>query len=73
MITVEEFLDQEEHYSVSSDFDTHYAMIQFAKMHVRKALEVASENAIIINGRYAEDYKINKDSILTAYPLENIK
>lgn len=45
------------------------AMIEFAKLHVEAALKIASESES--NG--TEGYKIYKDSILNAYPLENIK
>ena len=52
-------------------------MVEFAKLHVQEALKVASENA-------EPDYwkgdcqlcgsnTIDKDSILTAYPLDKIK
>ena len=63
------------------------AMIEFAKMHVQEALKQASENAFVeyidLNTDEIFDYtdvitdddvevNINKDSILNAYPLENI-
>jgi hypothetical protein len=44
-------------------------MIEFAKLHVEAALEAAGE---IIENELEKDF-LNKDSILTAYPLENIK
>mgnify|MGYP003594645130 CR=1 FL=1 len=52
-------------------------LIEFAKLHVQKALEEASEKAsayieqrfpIILNKAV-----VDKDSILHAYPLRNIK
>jgi hypothetical protein len=65
------------------------AMIEFAKLHVEAALKEASENVNLkessseeINTNNispfitADDntiWIINKDSILNAYPLENIK
>lgn len=64
------------------------AMIEFAKYHVEKALEVASiESKLLVGGVEYEEYGIraydtfyrdtdiyvDKDSILNAYPLENIK
>ena len=64
------------------------AMIEFAKMHVQEALKQASEKGFIeyidLNTDETFDYtdviadddvgvNINKDSILNAYPLENIK
>lgn len=64
-------------------------MIEFAKLHVEAALEIASNNASILeNGKnignnYTWDaynasnkdieYCIDKESITKAYPLENIK
>ena len=53
--------------------------IEFAKLHVEAALKTASENAetdyelgnpFDPNSRYEI---VNKESILNAYPLENIK
>jgi len=65
------------------------AMIQFAKLHVEAALKAASENVRLeidnpitkeimqkIYSGEIKEYKIssvNKDSILNAYPLEQIK
>jgi hypothetical protein len=46
---------------------------EFAKMHVQKALEAAAENAKHIHKEYDKDFKIDKDSILNSYNLENIK
>lgn len=48
-------------------------MIQFAKYHVEQALKTASENVELIPVKYTDDYEVSKDSILNAYPLENIK
>ena len=45
------------------------SMIDFAKLHVEAALKAASESKS--NG--TEGYKIYKDSVLSAYPLTNIK
>ena len=58
------------------------AMIEFAKMHVQEALKQASEKADAdftylgddlkeVGAEYIEVYTI-KNSILNAYPLENI-
>ena len=64
------------------------AMIEFAKMHVQKALKQASEKAFVeyidLNTDEIFDYtdvitdddvgvNVNKDSILNAYPLDLIK
>lgn len=40
------------------------AMIEFAKLHVEAALKIASNKF---------DYYFNKNAILNAYPLTNIK
>jgi len=45
-------------------------MIEFAKLHVQKALEQASQ---LEETDGTEGYKIYPSSILNAYPLENIK
>ena len=47
-------------------------MIEFAKLHVEAALKEASEEAYVEVLDY-NDYEVNKQSILDAYPLENIK
>jgi hypothetical protein len=53
-------------------------IIEFAKYHVKNALEAATKNANTINeGDYGSDgpidhYVIDKDSILNAYPPSNI-
>jgi len=48
-------------------------MCEFAKnlaeLHVEEALKIASKNAQVTDWGYA----VSKDSILNAYPLENIK
>ena len=59
-------------------------MIEFAKFHVQKALEVASKEADLYdidsasnigNQYYGDEVTIivEKESILNSYPLENIK
>jgi len=47
----------------------------FAKYHVEQALKVASEKAVLTYGkRNIFGYgKIDKESILNSYPLDNIK
>lgn len=71
------------------------ALIEFAKLHVKAALEAASKNGFatrdtklkgyrdLVDGKgnkfgkpvpmYSEEYIINKNSILNAYPESNIK
>ena len=46
------------------------AMIEFAKMHVEEALKEASEQVYVSDTVFCE---IDRDSILNAYSLENIK
>ena len=46
-------------------------MIEFAKLHVEAALKEASENVIIDGSPF--EYELDKNSILNAYALENIK
>ena len=51
-------------------------MIEFAKYHVKKALKQASETAEGIAHQYIEvavDEEYNKEAVLNAYNLENIK
>jgi hypothetical protein len=47
--------------------------IAFAKYHVHAALKMASENAETEEYIIPGVFYVNKDSILDAYPLENIK
>ncbi len=73
--TAEEFYKQTTG-CVMNHRDIKTAIIEFAKLHVEQALLAASEKA---STTYSEEfllgevYNINKDSILNAYPLENIK
>ena len=46
-------------------------MIEFAKLHVKAALETASLNGEV--GYDGVTPEIDKESILSAYPLTNIK
>lgn len=51
-------------------------MIEFAKFHVEAALKNAYEKAEITNKpKFKGDYNpiVDEDSILNAYPVENIK
>ena len=74
--TAEEFLSKNIDYVLENDCkeDVKTAMIEFAKLHVEYALKNASEKSTVI--RDEEFYTIshvNKNSILNAYPLTNIK
>jgi hypothetical protein len=69
--------------------DVKIAMIEFAKLHCEAALKAASENAGLLHYEFKEDWMtkyhnmesdtygdliaININSILNAYPIENIK
>ena len=76
MITAEELLDNIEIWDgvfVHSK-NAKQAMIEFAKLHVTEALKEASENVEHLwDDNENELFDIDKDSILNAYPLENIK
>ena len=79
----------DEEYPTISLSDAEEAMIEFAKLHVKAALKKASKNADLLeNGEktysnryivskgnhYSEtEVDINKNSIILAYPLKNIK
>lgn len=75
--TAEEFLNQKPFINGMTRADQSIAMIEFAKLHVEAALKTASINAELDYGegscRDCASNKINKESILTAYLLENIK
>lgn len=49
------------------------AMIEFASIHVTEALNAASESVRTITDEWGHYEGIDKDSILNAYPLDNIK
>lgn len=56
-------------------------MIEFAKLHVKQALKEADEKAMVIpidheeisEGSFRPIWGVDSNSILNAYPLENIK
>ena len=77
--TAEEFIQQ-----FAKDFKTKYEgnggtvanlMIEFAKLHVKAVLEAASEKADTCEKAVSRGHEtvVDKDSILNAYPLSNIK
>ena len=66
--TAEEFCNDMRYVTYSLD----EKLITFAKMHVEEALKEASEEVYVEVLDY-NDYEVNKQSILDAYPLENIK
>ena len=80
--TAEEFLDNFlNKYAIpwSPEIDKVYgcintAMIEFAKLHVEAALKEAEKETVKhISKTILELNMYNKNSILNAYPLENIK
>ncbi len=69
------WFDDEAGDMVISTQDCKEVMIEFVKMHVRKALESASKP---LNSPYNKGNKVDRevhdiDIILNSYPLENIK
>ena len=69
-LEISHFYDDKTENMVCYSDDVQKAMIEFAKLHVEQALKAASE---LEERDGTEGYKIYPDSILTAYPLENIK
>jgi hypothetical protein len=81
--TAEEFLEDFDYKNQELGTDINYPMIErcmveFAKLHVKAALKEASEN-VDINKEYYESLQegsnggIDMETILSAYPFENIK
>lgn len=70
-MTAEELINQEGYHFLNCKNDVENLMIAYAKMHVKKALEAASENSFT---DYDDDNNIiiDKNSILNAYPESNI-
>jgi hypothetical protein len=78
MITAKELFDKmilEDPTSTSTEM-----MIEFAKLHVNEALEIASESAEVdieyenpVNPSFGHFHVVDKGSIFDAYPLTNIK
>lgn len=48
-------------------------MIEFAKLHVKAALEAAAIKSFDTNNHFIERDVEDKESILNSYPLTNIK
>ena len=75
-MTAKEFIKREYDDLDHSNMDIEYLMKEFAKYHVEQALIAASNEAQAKEN--PADYGtgeiwVDKDSILNAYPLENIK
>ena len=84
--TAEQFLKSKKYPTFNNEggLGLHYvkeAMVEFAQHHVKQALEAADNNAQveIVDWEYNEGnitsllYGVESSSILTAYPLSNIK
>lgn len=79
--TAEEFFKEEfkalrrDAPAISHDFKL--KAIEFAKLHVETALRIAAENAEAIDswtdGFSGSAASVDRNTILNAYPLENIK
>lgn len=70
--TAEEFL-RGKPFSIESIYNN---MIEFAKLHVQAALKAADDNAdvkVIDVDMTGSIWDVDSDTILNAYPLENIK
>lgn len=72
--TAEEFFNNKGIFGSMEERLSQYA-IEFAKLHVEAALKDASNNAegIDADNYYVPNSCIDKQSILNAYPLTNIK
>ncbi len=80
--TAEEFaryykLDKEGK-SRNQDKSSYDMMVEFAKLHVQAALQAAANDAMCTEDTYMSIQEgscavIDKDSIVSAYPLTNIK
>lgn len=80
-MTAKEFLKEENLNKVFESKPNNYLetiLIEFAKIHCKAQAEAICENvktktqkAIFVEGSWNETI-VDKDSILTAYPLENI-
>ena len=88
MKTAEEFLDEDpaiQVYGLKENHPDLYRfikenMIDFAKMHCEEQAKISAEKAVAYEEEvrlgymsYRKDIVVNKDSILNAYPLDNIK
>lgn len=73
-MTAEEYLSKNHPFGCA-DYELKEALINFAKIHVELALKKASEE-VELDGfaqQFLDNDRIDKDTILDAYPLENIK
>ena len=79
MKTAEEFLKKKKYPSFNENgglglYYVKEAMIEFAKMHVEKALKQALENIPCLGSSTdIASYEEVEEAVLNSYPLENIK
>jgi len=75
MKTAKDFLIEKGYTGFANKTDVPLWMVEFAKLHVDAALKSACENAWAKHYRDSDgcEYDVDEDSILSAYPLENIK
>jgi len=74
--TADEFLRQKPFINGMKRGDQQVAMIEFAKLHVQAALKAADDKAdvtVIDVDMTGTIWGVDSDTILNAYPLENIK
>jgi hypothetical protein len=76
MVTAKEFLKNYLKHNPDCKYDD--VMIEFAKFHVEKALKKACEEVDFTSETYrsiqqGSHFEVDKESIINAYPLENIK
>ena len=75
---ISHFYDDKTNNMVCFSDDVQKAMIEFAKLHLKAQEEAILQNVTTINephwsGEQEDDIIVDKDSILNAYPLENVK
>jgi len=76
---ISHFYDDKTNQMVCFSADVQKALIEFAKLHVKAALETASKKAKTKNeweGNTGSEYcdtVVDRESIINAYPLDNIK
>ena len=72
--TVEEFLKREDlPIDMLSGDDINFAMIEFAKLHVKAALEDAKKRYLYDEIHISQDPEFLASSILEAYPEQQIQ
>tara|TARA_R110000868_G_C10508650_1_gene731906 strand:- start:308 stop:529 length:222 start_codon:yes stop_codon:yes gene_type:complete len=73
-MTVQEFLKKENlPIDILSGDDVSYAMIEFAKYHVKKAIKECIEEAPSGSSTDTVSYEDVKNALKDCYPLSNIK